>query len=268
MPDLKSLRFPGGKYMGRNPNSKGSFARGRPVGILLHYTAGGAAVERLAGRGGSNVSVHFTVDRNGDDYQCGDLDQRLWHAGPSHIGDMIGLNEYFIGIEQANFGYWREERGLPSLAVAKEKGWLYAPHKYDPTRKLWWEPYPEPLLAKTEAICRWLLQNIPSIKDIRGHDDVSPGRKSDPGPAFPMNRYRALLMPDDMSKPPRYKVVVSDFLNVRAGPSASAEKRDWAKDGLKNGDVVEYLREEGSWYMIRDVQKREGWVNSLYLRRL
>ena len=266
MPDLKSLRFPGAKYMGRNPNSRGAFARGRPVGILLHYTAGGPAVERLAGRGGSNVSCHFTVDRNGADYQCGDLDQRLWHAGVSHIAGMTGLNDYYIGIEQANFGFWRVEGGLPSLNEAKEGGWLYATHKFDPTRKLWWEPYPEPLLAKTEAICRWLLQNIPSIKNIHGHDDVSPGRKSDPGPAFPMNRFRNLLMPDDMSKPPRYKVVVSDFLNVRASPSASADKREWGP--LKPDDVVEYLREEGSWFMIRDKEKREGWVNSLYLKRV
>jgi hypothetical protein len=55
MPDLMSMRFPGAKYMGRNPNSRGSFQRGRPVGILLHYTAGGAAVDRLSGKN-SNVS--------------------------------------------------------------------------------------------------------------------------------------------------------------------------------------------------------------------
>jgi GH24 family phage-related lysozyme (muramidase) len=48
MPDLMSMRFPGAKYVGRNPNSRGSFQRGRPVGILLHYTAGGTAVERLS----------------------------------------------------------------------------------------------------------------------------------------------------------------------------------------------------------------------------
>ena len=265
MADLKSLRFPDAEYMGRNDNSSGTFARGRPVGILLHYTAGGAAVDRLAGKGDSNVSVHFTVDRDGDAYQCGDLDQRLWHAGVSHIGGMTGMNDWYVGIEQANFGYWREERGIPSLSKAKEDGWLYAAHKNDPSRMMWWEPYPEPLLKTTEAICRWLLSNIPSIKNIHGHDEVSPGRKSDPGPAFPMNRFRNLLMPDSASKPPRYKVFVSDFLNVRASASASADLRDWGK--LQNGDVVEYLREEGSWFMIRKDGK-EGWVNSLYLRRV
>jgi N-acetylmuramoyl-L-alanine amidase len=264
MPDLKSLRLPDAKYMGRNSNSSGTFARGRPVGILLHYTAGGAAVERLAGKGDSNVSCHFTVDRDGKPYQCGDLDQRLWHAGVSHIGGMTGLNDWYIGIEQANFGFWREERGLPPLSKVKEE-WVFKAHKNESSPR-YWEPYGEALLKTTEAICRWLLAEIPSIKNIHGHDDVSPGRKADPGPAFPMNRFRNLLMPDSDSKPPRYKVVVSDFLNVRAAPGASSEKREWGP--LKDGDVVDYLREDGSWFMIRAKDGKEGWVNSLYLRRV
>jgi len=271
MANLKTLRFPDlKKYTGRNPNSRGSFQRGRPVGILLHYTAGGTAWQRLAGQN-SNVSAHFTVDRNGDAYQCGDLDQRLWHAGVSHIAGMTGLNDWYIGIEQANYGFWaKDERELPPLEEVKKIGWLPAVHKYDavhnPSRVQYWQPYPEALLAKTEAICRWLVQEIPSIKNIHGHDDVSPGRKSDPGPAFPINRYRNILMPDDAKAPPKYRVEVSDFLNVRAGPSASAEKRDWGP--LKDGDVVEYLREEGTWFMVRNKDKKEGWVSSLYLRRV
>jgi hypothetical protein len=156
--------------------------------------------------------------------------------------------------------------GLPSLEKAKEAGWQHLGHKYDPTRLLYWELYPEALLARTEAICKWLVQEIPSIKNIHGHDDVSPGRKSDPGPAFPINRYRNILMPDDAKVPPKYRVAVSDFLNVRAGPSATTEKRDWGP--LKDGDVVEYLREEGTWFMIRNKDKQEGWVSSLYLRRV
>jgi N-acetylmuramoyl-L-alanine amidase len=276
MVDLRKLRFPDlAQYMGRNPNSSGTFAKGRPVGILLHYTAGGPAVDRLAGKGDSNVSVHFTVDRDGDAYQCGDLDQRLWHAGVSHIAGMTGLNDYYIGIEQANYGYWRTwkpnewPKDFPrNTTLAEKEGWVHAAHSYDPSRVLYWEPYPEPLLASTEAICRWLLKNIPTIKAIHGHDQVSPGRKSDPGPAFPMNRFRALLMPDSETKPPKYKVVVAadDVLNVRIDASSSAAKKDWGP--LKPGDIVEYLREQGSWYLIRRADKQEGWVNSLYLRRV
>ena len=256
------------KNFGRNPNSGGNFAQGQPVGILLHYTAGGAAAERLAGRGGSNVSAHFTVDRDGKVYQCGALNQRLWHAGVSHWKGLTGLNSYFIGIEQANFGFWRIERGLPDKATA-EREWFKAAHKNDPSRVMLWEPYPDELIESSLDICRFLLENIKSIKMICGHDDVSPGRKSDPGPAFPMNRFKDLLSPLDETKPPRYKVVVAkdDTLNVRNFPdSNSAKKEDWGP--LQSGEIVEYLRESGAWYLIRNKDKKEGWAHSLYLRRV
>ena len=259
---LKSLRFPGAKYMGRNPNSKGSFAAKRPVGILLHYTAGGAAAERLAGKGGSNVSAHFTVDRDGSPYQCGDLDQRLWHAGPSHWKDMVGLNEYYIGIEQANLGYWRVGEGCPPLETAKAK-WLKATHRNESSAR-YWEPYAEKLLTTTEEICRWLIENIPTIKYINGHDEVAPRRKADPGPVFPMQRFKDLLRPGlDESAPPKYKVASPDGeLNVR-GPAPTRDKLPWGP--LKNGDVVEYLREEVDWIYVRK-GKDEGWCNSMYLK--
>lgn len=272
MADLKSLRFPGlKKYTGRNPNSRGSFVRGRPVGILLHYTAGGTAWERLAGQN-SKVSAHFTVARNGDSYQCGDLDQRLWHAGESHIAGMTGLNDYYIGIEQANYGFWAvDERKLKPLQHYIDAGWLPAMHKYDavhnPTRLLYWEPWPEVQLAETEAIVRWLIEEIPTIRHIDGHDDVSPGRKSDPGPAFPMNRFRNILKPDSQSTPTNYKVISTDPLNVRGLPAATAEKLKWAKTGLKPGTTVQFLRADGAWSFVQ-AGANQGWVYSAYLQRV
>ena len=175
---------------------------------------------------------------------------------------MTGLNDWYIGIEQANLGFWRVGEGCPPLATAKAK-WLSATHRNE-TSARYWEPYAEKLLATSEALCSWLIENIPTIKFINGHDEVSPRRKADPGPVFPMQRFKELLRPGlDESAPPKYKVASPDGeLNVR-GPAPPREKMSWGP--LKNGDVVEYLREEGEWTYIRK-DKNEGWVNTMYLK--
>lgn len=247
----------------QTPNTSGKF-KAKPKILVLHYTAGNHAYEAMM-RSSHKASAHFTLDRNGDIYQIGDTDRTTWHAGVSFWKGLRNLNSYSLGIEIANFGYWRAEKGVPfkSKAEAIQNGWVAAKHK-NGGPELAWEPYPADQMDALEELVRWTLDNHP-IHEVVGHDDIAPKRKVDPGPIFPMQRFVGLLH-SDQSKPAskkltRYKVNAST-LNVRGGPSTSFETLKWGP--LQRNAVVEVLREENDWSYIQ-AGKEEGWVFSQYL---
>ena len=55
------------------------------------------------------------------------------------------------------------------------------------------QPLPEAQLVAVDKLVRWLDKTYPTIYEIVGHDDIAPTRKTDPGPAFPMERYVGVL---------------------------------------------------------------------------
>lgn len=261
---MKQIDLDGVVYLGRAIHSSGSFAAGEPVGILQHYTAGSsgkASAYYLQGNNDRKVSCHFTIDRDGAIYQCGDLDQRLHHAGASSWKEREGLNKSFIGIENANWGFWRPGIQPATQAAAREKGWLSATHK-NGGPELLWELYPEPQMEANERLCRKLLEVFPKIKYMIGHDDASPGRKQDPGPAFPIGRFRSLLVPEDVMTPQTF-IVNATMLNVRGGPGTNFEVLKNPAP-LKKGTKVKMLRDAGDWAYI-EVGDAQGWVFDQYI---
>jgi AmpD protein len=107
---------------------------------------------------GLTVSAHFVIDRTGHVTQFVACDKRAWHAGVSRHAGREQCNDFSIGIEL---------EGTDTLA--------YTDAQYD-------------ALA---AVTQCLRAHYP-LTAVRGHCDIAPGRKTDPGEAFDWTRYAQL----------------------------------------------------------------------------
>jgi len=96
------------------------------------------------------VSAHLLIKRDGSIVQFVDFNQRAWHAGQSSFNQVEDCNNYSIGIEL---------EGTDDSA------------------------YETPQYTSLNLVLSILKSHYP-ITDIRGHNEISPGRKTDPGPAF------------------------------------------------------------------------------------
>lgn len=108
---------------------------------------------------GLKVSAHFFIRRDGELIQFVPCEKRAWHAGISCWQDKTGCNDFSIGVE------------LEGSDTKPFTDGQYAT-----------------LVALTQA-----LQKAYPITDIAGHCDIAAGRKTDPGPCFDWERYRAAL---------------------------------------------------------------------------
>lgn len=103
------------------------------------------------------VSSHVVIARDGMLTQYVPFDRRAWHAGQSHWRGRDGCNDFSIGIE---------------LEGTDD------------------EPYDERQYEALAGLIAALQRAYPSLAEgwIAGHSDVSPGRKTDPGPSFDWRR--------------------------------------------------------------------------------
>lgn len=105
------------------------------------------------------VSSHFLVRRDGGLVQLVPCSQRAWHAGASVWQGRPRCNDFSIGIELEGSDF------VPFTDV-----------QYDA------------LVRLTRR-----LQRAYPIRNIAGHADIAPERKTDPGPCFDWKRYLAAL---------------------------------------------------------------------------
>lgn len=252
-----------------------------PKIIVIHFTGGGTArssaewfrTPRVAPDQGS--SAHVVVDRDGSVIQCVPWSRIAWHAGKSSWKGLNGLNRFAFGIEIANFGALRAGAGgswvTPSGRTIADP--VLAVHKNgnpDGSRTpIGWEPYPPAQFDAVVGIARALVATF-GCTEIVGHDDIAPTRKWDPGPAFDMGRFRALVLGGRGDDAPNHLRVVPDGgLNLRTGPGTNFP----ATLLLPKGSILEPSQTDGLWIEVTLLDaagqpKATGWVHSKFVEQV
>ena len=251
------------------PKNTKVFERGQPDTIIIHYTAGrdGESSAKYLVKDNVKASAHMVLDRSGHIYQLVPFNTVSWHAGKSSYNGRFGFNQFSIGIEIDN-------AGILEPVGDKFKSWfgktyaaeevIKAKHRNESIERFW-HTYTEEQINLTQEICELLMETYPTITAILGHEEISPDRKKDPGPAFPLDKLRNLFMESREEETPiavegndgRVNV---DLLNIRELPSIQSEL---AGAPLEKDTKVTILTEHDGWYKI--ATKKEGWVASKYV---
>lgn len=260
---IENHRLRGAVYA-PSPNHGGPIV---PRFIVMHYTAGWeaqSAIDTFANPN-SKVSAQITIDTDGTIYQHVDFNVRAWHAGPSSYAGYNGLNSHSIGIEFVNPGFLRKLAdgryvdAYDSIKDPSELGPVIAA-KYPRVGSgtFYWPAYTKAQIEAGERLVEELIGAYPII-DIVTHEEIDKrGWKTDPGPAFPMNRFKRLLR-DRGNDVVEYEVTANS-LNARGGPGTN-----FAVIGkFKSGQKVVELDRKGDWVRVSP----DEWVHGDFLRRV
>ncbi|MBP5368306.1 MAG: N-acetylmuramoyl-L-alanine amidase [Bacteroidales bacterium] len=248
--------------------TSGEFERGYPDTIVIHYTAGPyqSSLNTLVNPK-VKASAHVLVDRDGSITQLIPFNEIAWHAGESSYGGRSGYNKYSIGIEIVNSGpltksgnvyrSWYGSAYNPSDVVE-------AIHRNQNTPK-YWHVYTAEQIETVKQLCAELIEAYPNIKQILGHEEIAPARKTDPGPAFPLDKLRDQLLGSDRrndggAEMPDTGRVMANTLNIRNTPKSDGAL---VAKPLSKGTLVSIVDEQNGWYKIRT--SIEGWVYGKYI---
>lgn len=178
----------------QSPNFGG---RMQPVATVIHDTASPTALSAINTflDIASKVSAHVVVDLDGTITQMVEFDTVAWHAGKSVLDGRSGCNSFTVGIEIVN----------PGMLNAKGCAWF---HKSGQTGYSgieacktpehgngFWLAYTPAQINAVTSLCKALVKTYPTIKQIVPHWHISPRRKIDTNPLFPLAGLREAVFP-------------------------------------------------------------------------
>lgn len=175
--------------------SVGDTLRGRRL-IVANFTAMPARGVESYFEGDVRASAHLLIRRDGSVTQLVPFDIVAFHAGQSEWKGLRSLNGHSIGIEMENLGLLKQREGTwyfgETMRVPADSVERYAGSN---GRVAGWHAYTDAQIQTFFQVSCALRRAYPTIEDVVGHEDISPGRKIDPGPAFPIDAIRARLFP-------------------------------------------------------------------------
>lgn len=242
-----------------------------PQFLVMHYTAAtepkGSISWFLSKK--AEASAHLLIDREGLITQFAPFNVITWHAGDSRWNGLIGMNKFSIGIELVNGG--RLVRSGTSWICAVDKKAVpdnevvIARHKNE-TAENGWQIYTDVQLQVAIEVATLLVKHY-GLKDVLGHEDISPFRKSDPGPAFPMGSFRSKAKGRKENDPVLFKTTTE--VNIRSG--AGTQFGTVTAKPLPKNTRVQVLKRDGNWSfvevetVVHGLNDVEGWVSSKFL---
>ncbi|KQX42053.1 hypothetical protein ASD04_18510 [Devosia sp. Root436] len=258
----------------KSPYTGGPLSK-KPKILVMHFTYGGTAASSaqwFKSPQNPGSSAHVVIERDGTIIQCVDFNTVAWHAGKSKYGDLVGLNQYSLGIELANWGYLqRVPDGWQSYTQRRIAEPVLAAHRFGnpdgSSQPIGWEPYPEVQVQVAANLARSLVDSY-GIDTIVGHEDISRGRKWDPGPAFDLDRFRALVFGGrGVDEDNFFEVTASEGLNLRSVASTAGV----VLRVLPIGTRVEMHERSMNWFFVSVLNMAgrpeiSGWVNSAFLK--
>lgn len=258
-----------------------------PEIVILHDTASsikkGSAAAYLRDND-AKVSVHFVIEVDGTVVQQVPTNRKANHAGRSSFHGRDWCNDFSIGIELVNPGKmvsvspgvgrtWfggivsRDDVLLTDVVEAET-----AEHGFGA-----WMTYPGPQIASLLRLLEVLFRDIPTLRDITTHWYVSPGRKVDTNPLFPLERVRAKVLgrddpADEAAEDQSVEADPSDLVDVDV-PGGSLNMRRWPSfnpnviASIPDGTIAPVLREgvfAGRRWLLVSYGGQEGWVVASY----
>lgn len=173
-------------------------------GLIVHYTAGRSknstdAINTLRYLASQGLACPV-VDIGGKIFKAKNQDWDDWgsHAGRSSHKDREWVSRYYYGLEFACAG----------LLDSHNKSWFGVTYAGEFVRVIdreignhkpgHWLKFTRAQVRTLINFCLWQLDTNPGfeIGNILGHDEVAPGRKSDPGGSlnWPMSGFRNIIL--------------------------------------------------------------------------